>query len=251
MSLLEELVAGVTVKGLLPGSSATIISIKRHGSIGLELVYQDAGGNLGSELLYSDRVADLEIVPANLPWSFDADGALFRLTSEAYRIRLAYLFDPLIAVHTSLIEPLPHQITAVYETMLGKQPLRYLLADDPGAGKTIMAGLLIKELMIRGDLRRCLIVAPGNLVEQWQDDLKQRFHIIFDILTNDRLEASASGNAFAETPLCIARLDKLSRNADVQEKLEIQATLPGGTPESTRRTVEENCRTLRFEGFGF
>src|SRR6266852_5072639 len=219
MSLLEELVPGVTVKGLLPGSSATIISVRRHGFTSVELVYQDADGRLGSELLYSDSVANLEIVPAGLPWSFGGDGALFRLTSEAYRIRLAYLFDPLIAVHTSLIEPLPHQITAVYETMLGKQPLRFLLADDPGAGKTIMTGLLIKELMIRGDLRRCLIVAPGNLVEQWQDELSQRFSLVFDILTNDRLEASASGNAFGEMPLCIARLDKLSRDTDVQEKL--------------------------------
>ncbi|HEY6407302.1 MAG TPA: helicase-related protein, partial [Ktedonobacteraceae bacterium] len=122
-------------------------------------------------------------------------------------------------VHTSLIEPLPHQITAVYDTMLGKQPLRYLLADDPGAGKTIMTGLLIKELMIRGDLHRCLIVSPGNLVEQWQDELKSRFHITFDILTNDRMEASASGNAFTDMPLCIARLDKLSRDEDTQDKL--------------------------------
>ncbi len=249
MALLEELAPGVLVKGLLPTGSVTIISIKRHGSIGLELVYQDAGGNLGSELLYSDSVTNLEIVPAGLPWSFDADGALFRLTSEAYRIRLAYLFDPLIAVHTSLIEPLPHQITAVYETMLGKQPLRYMLADDPGAGKTIMAGLLIKELMIRGDLRRCLIIAPGNLVEQWQGELKQRFHIVFDILTNDRLEASASGNAFAETPLCIARLDKLSRNESVQDKLrqtewdlivvdeahKMSATFYGGETRYTKR----------------
>ena len=103
--------------------------------------------------------------------------------------------------------------------MLAKQPLRYLLADDPGAGKTIMTGLLIKELMIRGDLHRCLIVSPGNLVEQWQDELNRRFHIVFDILTNDRLEASASGNAFTEMPLCIARLDKLSRDEYTQEKL--------------------------------
>src|SRR5438876_1855577 len=73
--------------------------------------------------------------------------------------------------------------------------------------------------MIRGDLRRCLIVAPGNLVEQWQDELNQRFHIVFDILTNDRLEASASGNALADIPLCIARLDKLSRDEDIQAKL--------------------------------
>ncbi len=219
MALLEEITPGVLVKGLLPGGAVTIISVKRHGSTSVELVYQDANGHLGSELLYSDSVVHLEIVPAGLPWGFDADGSLFRLVSEAYRIRLAYLFDPLIAVHTSLIEPLPHQITAVYETMLTKQPLRYLLADDPGAGKTIMTGLLIKELMIRGDLRRCLIVAPGNLVEQWQDELSQRFSLVFDILTNDRLEASASGNAFGEMPLCIARLDKLSRDADVQEKL--------------------------------
>src|SRR5947209_3858833 len=219
MALLEDLTPGVLVKGLLPGGNVTVISVKRHGSTSVELVYKDANGHLGNELLYSDGAENLEIAAAGLPWSFDADGSLFRLTSEAYRIRLAYLFDPLIAVHTSLIEPLPHQITAVYDTMLGKQPLRYLLADDPGAGKTIMTGLLIKELMIRGDLHRCLIVAPGNLVEQWQDELNRRFHIVFDILTNDRLEASASGNAFSDMPLCIARLDKLSRDEYTQEKL--------------------------------
>ncbi|HLI06607.1 MAG TPA: DEAD/DEAH box helicase family protein, partial [Ktedonobacteraceae bacterium] len=168
MASLEDLVPGAQVKGLLPAATVSIVSARQHGSVGVEVVYRDADGRLGSELLYQDVIAGLEIVPADLPWRFDADGALFRLASEAYRIRLAYLFDPLIAVHTSLIEPLPHQITAVYETMLAKQSLRYLLADDPGAGKTIMTGLLIKELLIRGDLRRCLIVAPGNLVEQWQ-----------------------------------------------------------------------------------
>jgi hypothetical protein len=89
MALLEEITPGVLVKGLLPGGAVTIISVKRHGSIGVELVYQDANGHLGSELLYSDNVAHLEIVPAGLPWSFDADGSLFRLVSEAYRIRLA------------------------------------------------------------------------------------------------------------------------------------------------------------------
>jgi superfamily II DNA or RNA helicase len=84
---------------------------------------------------------------------------------EAHRIRLAHLFDPVLAVHTSLVEPLPHQITAVYEAMLPRQPLRFLLADDPGAGKTIMAGLLIKELMARGEFTRCLIVCPGRLAD--------------------------------------------------------------------------------------
>jgi SNF2 family DNA or RNA helicase len=220
MARLEDLQHGTLVKGLLPNSLVTIIDVKRHGLDCVELTYKDASGHLGSELLYRDRESTLEIASNGLPWSFDADGSLFRLTSEAYRIRLAYLFDPLLAVHTSRIDPLPHQITAVYSTMLGKQPLRFLLADDPGSGKTIMTGLLIKELMIRGDLHRCLIVCPGNLVEQWQDELNQRFHLSFEILTNDRIEASLSGNVFHEIPLCIARLDKLSRNEQAQARLE-------------------------------
>jgi hypothetical protein len=102
---------------------------------------------------------------------------------------------------------------------LMQQPLRFLLADDPGAGKTIMAGLLIKELLIRGDLHRCLIVCPGNLAEQWQDELYQRFQLPFEILTNDKLESARTGNWFAENSMAICRLDKLSRNEDVQAKL--------------------------------
>ncbi len=249
MATLDELRPGMHVKGLLPGRLVTLIEVKRYGASVAEVTYKDAGGVTGSMLLYQDDAARLEIASEELPWSFDADGALFRLVSEAYRISLAYLFDPLIAVHTSLIEPLPHQITAVYETMLTKQPLRYLLADDPGAGKTIMTGLLLKELMIRGDAHRCLIVAPGNLVEQWQDELSRKFHLSFDILTNDRLEASLSGNAFTDMPLCIARLDKLSRNERARALLEqtswdivvideahkMSATFFGGEAKYTKR----------------
>src|SRR5690606_5654611 len=91
--------------------------------------------------------------------------------------------------------------------------------DDPGAGKTIMAGLLIRELIARGDLRRCLIVCPGSLAEQWQDELSRRFALPFEILTNDKLEAARTGNWFVENDLAIARLDTLSRNEDVQQKL--------------------------------
>jgi hypothetical protein len=131
-----------------------VVDIAWYGSNCIELTYKDAAGHLGSELLYRDREPALEIVTAGRPWSFDGDGKLLRPGSEAYRIRLAYLFDPLLAVHTSLVDPLPHQITAVYEEMLTRQPLRFLLADDPGAGKTVMAGLFIKELLIRGNLRR-------------------------------------------------------------------------------------------------
>src|ERR1019366_3522977 len=118
------------------------------------------------------------------------------------------------------VDPLPHQITAVYEAMLPRQPLRFLLADDPGAGKTIMAGLFIKELIARGDLQRCLVVCPGSLAEQWQDELYRRFQLSFEILTNEKLEAARTGNWFLENNLVIARLDKLSRNEDVQQKLQ-------------------------------
>jgi SNF2 family DNA or RNA helicase len=204
----------------MPSGVVTVVNTHWFGSEGLELTYKTAEGRLGNELLYRHDEPRLEIVAAGRPWSFDGSGHLFRLVSEAHRIRLAHLFDPLLAVHTSLVDPLPHQITAVYEAMLPRQPLRFLLADDPGAGKTIMAGLLIKELMARGDLQRCLVVCPGSLAEQWQDELWRRFQLPFEILTNDKLEAARTGNWFTETPLVIARLDKLSRNEDVQQKLQ-------------------------------
>jgi SNF2 family DNA or RNA helicase len=219
MAKLEELKRGAAVKGILPDYLVTVVDVRWYGSEALELTYKDPAGKPHSELVYRDREATLEIAETGRPWSFDGDGKLFRLVSEAQRINLAHLFDPLLAIHASLVDPLPHQITAVYGEMLPRQPLRFLLADDPGAGKTIMAGLLIKELLIRGDLHRCLIVCPGNLVEQWQDELFQRFQLPFDILTNDKLEAARTGNWFAENPLAICRLDKLSRNEDVQAKL--------------------------------
>jgi len=216
---LEELVAEATVRGILPDGLVTVVGVDWHGSDALTLIYRGPTGKVADEILFRDDEPRLEVVSVGRPWSFDGDGALYRLVAEAHRIQLAHLFDPLLAVHTSLVDPLPHQITAVYEAMLPRQPLRFLLADDPGAGKTIMAGLLIKELIARGDLKRCLIVCPGSLVEQWQDELHRRFHLPFDILTNDKLEAARTGNWFLENDLAIARLDKLSRNKDVQEKL--------------------------------
>lgn len=217
---LEELQANAAVRGILSDMLVTVVSVQWFGSEALELTYKTPTGKVANELLYRHDEPRLEIVEVGRPWSFDGDGALFRLVSEAQRIRLAHLFDPVLAVHTSVVDPLPHQITAVYESMLPRQPLRFLLADDPGAGKTIMAGLLIKELIARGDLQRCLVVCPGSLAEQWQDELHRRFQLPFEILTNDKLEAARTGNWFLETNLVIARLDKLSRNEDVQQKLQ-------------------------------
>lgn len=219
MAKLEDLKRGAAVKGILPDCLVTVVDVQWYGSAAIELTYKDPAGKPNVELLYRDREPTLEIVKSGRPWSFDGDGSLFRLVSEAHRINLAHLFDPLLAIHTSMVDPLPHQITAVYGEMLPRQPLRFLLADDPGSGKTIMAGLLIKELLIRGDLHRCMIVCPGNLAEQWQDELYQRFQLPFEILTNDKLESARTGNWFAENPMAICRLDKLSRNEDVQAKL--------------------------------
>src|SRR3954462_1228205 len=219
MIKLEDIQPNASLRGILPDALVTVVSVQWFGSEALELTYKSPSGKVANELLYRHDESRLEIVEQGRPWSFDGDGALFRLVAEAQRIHLAHLFDPVLAVHTSIVEPLPHQITAVYESMLPRQPLRFLLADDPGAGKTIMAGLLMTELIARGDLQRCLVVCPGSLAEQWQDELFRRFHLKFDILTNDKLEASATGNWFRDTNLAIARLDKLSRNEDVQAKL--------------------------------
>jgi SNF2 family DNA or RNA helicase len=233
---LEDLAPGARVRGVLPGSAVTVVQVEWHGTQALTLTYRDDAGKVDHELLYRASEARLEVDVIGRAWSFDADGRLFRLASEALRIRLAHLFDPYLAVHTSNLDALPHQIRAVYGEMLPRQPLRFLLADDPGAGKTIMAGLLIKELIVRGDVRRCLIVPPGSLVEQWQDELAQKLGLEFEIITRDTIEASRSGNPFAEKGLVIARLDQLSRTRTCRRSL----TRPTGiSSSSTRRT---RCR---------
>jgi SNF2 family DNA or RNA helicase len=220
MIKLDQLQPGAALRGIIPDCLVDVVSVKWYGSEALELTYKTPAGKVANELLYRHDEPRLDIAERGRPWGFDGDGSMFRLVSEAQRIHLAHLFDPVLAVHTSVVDPLPHQITAVYQSMLPRQPLRFLLADDPGAGKTIMAGLFIKELIVRGDLQRCLIVCPGSLAEQWQDELYRRFNLPFEILTNDKLEAAHTGNWFQEANLVIARLDKLSRNEDVQQKLQ-------------------------------
>jgi superfamily II DNA or RNA helicase len=219
MITLEHLQPDLLIRGLLPQQLVSLIEVRRHGTNAVTVTFRSDDGQLGSQILYRRHEVLLDIVDTQQRWAFDVDGHLLRLVSEAYRIHLAYLFDPVLAVHTSLVEPLPHQITAVYEEMLTRQPLRYLLADDPGAGKTIMAGLLIREMVVRGDVRRCLICAPGSLTEQWQDELWHKFQLDFTILSREMAEVSRSGNPFTERDLIIVRLDQLSRSPELQERL--------------------------------
>ncbi|WOS64269.1 helicase-related protein [Sinorhizobium fredii] len=219
MNKFEEIKPGSRIKGLDAEGIAEIVSVSRFGSDAMNLVFR-VGGKVAERLLYRGEEAGFEFLSGGRPYAFDADGALLRLASEAYRIRLAHLFDPYLAVSASQIEALPHQITAVYGEMLPRQPLRFLLADDPGAGKTVMAGLLIKELLIRGDLERCLIVAPGSLVEQWQEEMAEKFGLHFDLLTRDQIEASVTGNPFAEKTRLIVRLDMAARSDELKAKFE-------------------------------
>jgi len=216
---LEDLNAGASVEGLTSSGAAKIINVEWFGDQAVKVIFEDSNGSVQDRLLYRDDEQLLKIVATGQIWSFDADGELLRLVTEANRIKLAHHFDPYLAIHTSIVQALPHQITAVYGEMLPRQPLRLLLADDPGAGKTIMAGLFIKELIARGDLERCLVVAPGGLVEQWQDELGEKFNLEFDILSRDMIENSRSGNPFNDRNHLIARLDVLARNEELQEKL--------------------------------
>ena len=216
---LERIVPGSRLSGIASGGAVEVVATRSYGPDAVEVTWRGPDG-LGDRVLYREDEPRIKEVSPGRCWAFDGDGDAFRLASEALRIRLAHLFDPYAAVNASHIEPLPHQLTAVYGAMLGRQPLRFLLADDPGAGKTVMAGLLIKELLIRGSLERCLIIAPGNLVEQWQDELHEKFDLAFEILTRTQIEASRAGSPFAEHPRLIARLDMLARNEELQAKLE-------------------------------
>lgn len=219
MTRLEDIKNGCRIDGLHPGQTVDVLSVEWIGAQALNVVMRDQSGKVSELTLYRGDEHRLKLVAAGRPWSFDADAGLLRLVTEANRIKLAHYFDPYLAIHTSLVDPLPHQISAVYGEMLPRQPLRFLLADDPGAGKTIMAGLLIKELIARSDLERCLVVAPGSLVEQWQDELGEKFQLEFDLLSRDMIEGSRSGNPFNDRNRLIVRLDVLARNDDLQEKL--------------------------------
>ena len=219
MLKLEEVKKNAVLTGVEPGQVVTVRFIEPAGPDAISVNYRLASGETRERMLFRTDEVNLGQAEAGRPWGFDADGESFKLAAEAYRINLAHLFDPMMAVHTSNVDPLPHQITAVYESMLPRQPLRYVLADDPGAGKTIMAGLFIRELLMRADSRRVLIVAPGSLVEQWQDEMDEKFGLDFKIFGRDMIENSRGGNPFEDFELIVARIDQLSRSEELQEKL--------------------------------
>ncbi len=246
----DDLIAGKRLSGVVTDGDVTVVALNVHGAGSATLTYRSATGGLGERIITLDDLATIQEV-SQQRWSFDADGAAFRLASEARRMKSAHLADPYAAVDTSNIEPYPHQIDAVYNRFLEQRPLKFLLADDPGAGKTIMSGLLIRELMLRGDVARCLIVAPGSLVEQWQDEMWDKFGLSFELMSRSAVEASRAGNPFLEKNLLVARIDQLSRAEDLIEKLKLAdwdlVIVDEAHKMSAHLYGDELRRTKRFE----
>ena len=216
---LEQLEPGSRIYGISADGPVIVIGVTPYGAgSAVKVVFEvEATGRTGSRILYRSDESSLQLLDTIKGWTFDGEGRLFRLVMEAERLRLAHQFDPQLAVSVSRVEPLPHQIAAVYDTMLARQPLRFLLADDPGAGKTIMTGLLIKELLLRADIERCLIVVPAALDVQWQDELRDKFGLHFTLLGREQIQG-ALGNAFDEHDLIIGRIDLLKQD-DYIERL--------------------------------
>lgn len=168
-------------------------------------------------ILSPDQLALLETSPEIEP--FDGNPRHFRLGIEALRLGLAYEYDPFFSLSIARVDPLPHQLEAVYDYFMRLPRIRFLLADDPGAGKTIMAGLLIKELKIRGLVRRVLIITPANLTFQWQRELKDKFRESFEVVRSDVLRANYGSNPWQEKDQVVTSVSWVSRVEDAKDSL--------------------------------
>src|SRR5713101_5668087 len=171
-------------------------------------------GRVHQPILTAEQIATLEISPDNDP--FDGDPAKFRLGIEAMRLALAYEYDPYFSLSIARVDPLPHQLEAVYDYFLKLPRIRFLLADDAGAGKTIMAGLLIKELKARGLVSRILVVSPANLMFQWQREMLDRFHERFEPIRGMDLATAYGTNPWQDKTQVITSLDWAKRDEVIE-----------------------------------
>src|SRR5437867_5597769 len=213
----EELKPNVTVRGpLFPEPVQIIVAVPMGASVKL------VGKGLQSSRVYEPILSEqqLDLLTASLATEpFDGDARKFRLGIEAMRLGLAYEYDPYFSLSIARVDPLPHQLEAVYDYFLKLPRIRFLLADDPGAGKTIMAGLLLKELKARGLIQRVLIVAPANLTFQWQRELKDKFRENFEVIRSDVLRANYGQNPWQERQQVITSVSWVSRIEDARESL--------------------------------
>jgi len=200
------LTPGQTIEGPFWGEMLRVLSVR---PVGRGLRVEAVGVQSGRYYDHLLQPEDLAQVRAALPTARTLTGnaEAFFLALEAHRIRLAHQFDPLLAVNVSQVDPLPHQIEAVYHHILRQPRIRFLLADDPGAGKTIMAGLLLKELKARGLVHRALIVVPGHLKDQWLRELKDRFGETFTVVDRAVVGATWGRNIWQEQRWVITSMD--------------------------------------------
>lgn len=201
---------GQIVKNLIPTEPVTVNQIQPLGSM-VSLKFTGLNTNrANSKVITKQEFEALEVLTQEGTFNFKGDPIRFGLFAEAERINSAYQFDPLFAVNCSIVDPLPHQVEAVYKFLLPLPKIRFLLADDTGAGKTIMAGLLIKELMMRGLAERILIVVPGGLTKQWQEDeMGIKFNIPFTLV--NRALFSSDPTVFHTAPRIVTSVDFISR----------------------------------------
>lgn len=208
---------GNIVKNLNPAEAVKITSVKKLGNC-FSLSYIGINSNkLGSKILNESQLETLEVLTDTGKFNFKGDPEKFILFSEAERINSAYQFDPLFAINCSVVDPLPHQVEAVYKFLLPQPQIRFLLADDTGAGKTIMTGLLLKEMILRKQIERILIITPGGLTKQWQEDeMGIKFNIPFTLA--NRASYNAEPTIFQNHDHVIASIDFVCRE-DIQNVL--------------------------------
>ena len=213
----DDLRQNVIVYGpLFPEPVQIILAIQMGGSI--KLIGKGLRSNSVYEpILSAEQLDQLQASPIQEP--FDGDASRFRLGVEAMRLGLAYEYDPYFSLSIARVDPLPHQLEAVYDYFIKLPRIRFLLADDPGAGKTIMAGLLIKELKIRGLIKRTLIVTPANLSFQWQRELKDKFRETFSVIRGEELRTNYGVNPWQEKNQVITSVSWVSRIEDAKESL--------------------------------
>jgi superfamily II DNA or RNA helicase len=201
---------GQIIKNLIPAEPVTVIKVQPLGS-SISISYTGVNSNrTSSKVISQSDMAHLELLTTEGSFNFQGDPVKFALFAEAERISSAYQFDPLFAVNCSIVDPLPHQVEAVYKFLLPLPKIRFLLADDTGAGKTIMTGLLLKELLLRDAVERVLIVTPGGLTKQWQEDeMGIKFNIPFTLV--NRAAFSADPNVFHAAAKIVTSIDFISR----------------------------------------
>jgi superfamily II DNA or RNA helicase len=217
MSLVHPIRPGSIIRGPTLPEPVEVLAIVPLGD-SLKIIGRGLHTGLTHDpVLDPGQVARLSVSAESEP--FDGDARLFRLGVEAHRLGLAFEYDPFFSLSIARVDPLPHQLEAVYDYFLRLPRIRFLLADDPGAGKTIMAGLLLKELKARGLIRRTLIVAPANLTFQWQRELADKFREKFDIIRGDVLRANYGQNPWQERDQVITSVSWVSVMEDARESL--------------------------------